>query len=64
MTRIWNLSVLIAAVAAVGLVAGCREDELNRTLQREKGAYQGPADTELTDEQRRELQRRGERQRF
>ncbi len=59
-------TVLIASVAivfATGL-AGCREEEQDRPLHLDKGVYSGKADTKLTDDQRRELERRGQLQKF
>lgn len=52
-----------AGLLAAGL-AGCREDEQNRALHLEKGTYAGKADKELTPEQQRALQARGNRQKF
>jgi len=59
-------TALIASVAiilATGL-AGCREEEQNRPLHLDKGVYSGKADTQLTEDQRRELERRGKLQKF
>jgi hypothetical protein len=53
----------MARVAIVALfataVAGCRPGEQDRPLEFTPGAYQGPADQTLTDNQVRELQQRG-----
>ena len=59
-------TVLIASVAivlAAGL-AGCREEEQDRPLHLDKGVYSGKADTGLTEDQRRALERRGQLQKF
>ncbi|WP_349360405.1 hypothetical protein [Stappia sp.] len=56
--------VLATSAVALSVLPGCREEEQNRTLIIEKGTYQGPADEELTEDERRDLQRRGDHQRF
>ena len=56
--------VLAASLVALTTLPGCRDHEQNRALIVEKGFYQGPADEVLTEEERRELQRRGDHQRF
>jgi hypothetical protein len=61
-TRSAIIAVIVAGVA-VGL-AGCREEEQDRPLHLEKGTYSGKADTELTAEQRRALEQRGQLQKF
>ncbi len=50
-------------IALTGL-AGCRESEENRAIKLDKGGYAGQSDTELTQEQNRELRARGQRQKF
>ena len=55
------LHKLIPVVAAAGLVltlSACDEAEQGRILRYEKGTYLGPGDSELTEEQRRELRAR------
>ena len=49
----------VGALLLAGLVAACDEAEQNRPLRYEKGTYQGPEDTSLTEEQRNELRARG-----
>ena len=56
--------VLAASLVALTMLPGCRDEEQNRALIVDKGIYQGPADEALTEEERRELQRRGDHQRF
>ncbi len=58
----WGM--LAVAGALLALVPGCRDDEQNRPLHLEKGVYQGADDAPLTEEERRALQERGNRQRF
>jgi len=55
---------LVGALLALTGLAGCREQEENRPIKLEKGQYEGQKDTGLTDEQRRELRSRGQRQKF
>ncbi len=56
------------SAAAIGtaalLLAACNESELDRPLTYDKGVYGGPQDEVLTEEQRRELRRRTDLQRF
>jgi len=47
-------AVYLAAVA----LAGCRSEEQGRLTNYEPGVYKGKPDTELTEDQRRELMRR------
>lgn len=54
---------LLVATFAIGLT-GCRDSEQDRPLMYEKGVYGGKPDTELSEEQRRELQFRGQNQKF
>ena len=49
----------VGALVLAGLVTACDEAEQNRPLHYEKGTYQGPPDTALTEEQRNELRARG-----
>ena len=44
--------------------AGCREEEQGRPMVQEKGAYAGPEDEKLDDEQRSTLRSRTAGQRF
>ncbi len=53
----------MVCVIPAGLAA-CDENEQNRPLTYKKGVYGGAVDQELTDDQRRELRRRGEMQHF
>jgi len=61
-TKAVGIGVLLAGLA-LGLGA-CRENEQNRPLHLEKGTYSGQPDTELTEDQRRALQQRGQLQKF
>ncbi|MEM1044862.1 MAG: hypothetical protein AAGL24_01870 [Pseudomonadota bacterium] len=58
----------IMSAAAIGtaalLLTACNEGELGRPLTFDKGVYGGPQDEVLTEEQRRELRRRTDLQRF
>jgi hypothetical protein len=56
------LAVTLLLLLAVPL-AGCREAEQGRTLDFNKGVYQGQADEKLNDEQTKDLRERVERQR-
>ncbi|MTI42363.1 hypothetical protein JM93_01751 [Roseibium hamelinense] len=51
-------------IAALSALSACRESEENRPIKLDKGNYEGPADTELTEEQLRELRARGAKQGF
>ncbi len=52
------LIALSAVFAASLLVAACDEAEQGRTLRYEKGAYLGPKDKALSDEQQADLRAR------
>ncbi len=52
------LIALSAAFAASLLVAACDQAEQGRNLRYEKGAYQGPEDKPLSDEQQADLRAR------
>ncbi len=52
------LIALLAVFAASLLVAACDEAEQGRTLRYEKGAYLGPKDKALSDEQQADLRAR------
>ena len=56
--------VLLCALLALTGLAGCREQGENRPVKLEKGQYEGRKDTALTDEQRRALRLRGQKQQF
>ncbi|GGB41972.1 hypothetical protein GCM10011316_12440 [Roseibium aquae] len=61
------VSGLSKAMLVVGLLmslGACRESEENRPIKLDKGSYDGPADTGLSEEQRRQLQQRGTLQGF
>lgn len=53
----------IVVLAAVAL-AGCRESEQNRPLSYDKGHYQGKQDEALSEADVRQLQQRGNAQKF
>lgn len=57
-------ALLAFGFITLAALAGCRESEENRPIKLEKGSYGGPSDTELTEEQRRELRARGTKQGF
>ena len=59
--KCWLTAGLVLSVAVA--LAGCREDEQNRPWQFQPGVYKGDKTPTLTDEQRRELQERANRQR-
>jgi hypothetical protein len=60
-TRIW----VWFAIVGIALVAqSCREDEQNRPLTYDKGAYQGQQDEALTDEAVDTLRQRSTQQKF
>jgi hypothetical protein len=54
---------LAAAAAALLLAGGCRENEQNRPLDFQPHVYQGQKTPTLTEQQRRDLQERGNLQR-
>ncbi|MEM7653790.1 MAG: hypothetical protein AAF220_11510 [Pseudomonadota bacterium] len=56
--------VLVSAVAALVLVAGCREEEQDRILFYDKGVYLGPEDTPLTEDGFQALRERAQAQHF
>ena len=56
------LKVLVLATFVAAL-SSCAEEEQNRLLSYEKGAYLGPADQSLSDEQVRKLMTRADIQR-
>ena len=58
-----RFGLLALAMAAVLVLGACREEEQNRTLNLDKGAYQGAVDTPLADEQRQALRQRARNQR-
>jgi hypothetical protein len=57
------LAIIGATILTLGLGA-CREGEQNRPLTYEKGVYQGSQEAPLSDAQLRELQHRGNEQKF
>lgn len=59
-----KLLVMLAAAGVAALVAGCRENEQNRPLAFDKGVYGGPADQEVSEETRKQLQDRVRLQNF
>jgi len=59
-----KLSVPIVVCLLALVPAACNEAEQNRPLTYEKGVYGGAEDQKLTEEQRRELRRRGTLQNF
>ena len=56
-------AALLAAAAFVTLAGGCRENEQNRPLDFQPHAYQGQKSPSLNEQQKRELQERGNLQR-
>ncbi len=55
---------LVAALALVLVVQGCREEEQNRPLPYEKGTYRGKMDPPLSEEQIEQLRQRARAQRY
>ncbi|MDP2621551.1 MAG: hypothetical protein Q8P46_15505, partial [Hyphomicrobiales bacterium] len=61
---VWHgLAIIGATILALGLGA-CREGEQGRPLTYQKGVYQGPQDTPLSDAQLEELRHRGSAQKY
>ena len=58
-----RVSALLAATALAVLAGGCRENEQNRPLDFTPGVYQGQKPPALTEQQKRELEQRGNQQR-
>jgi hypothetical protein len=56
-------ATLLAAVAGAVLVGGCRENEQNRPLDFRPHVYQGEKPPSLNEQQKRDLQERGNLQR-
>ena len=56
-------AALLAAVAVATLAGGCRENEQNRPLDFQPHVYQGQKPPSLSEQQKRELQERGNLQR-
>lgn len=59
-----RIPVAVALSLMVMGLAACKEEEQNRPFTYEKGVYGGPEDQKLSEDQRRELRRRGELQNF
>ncbi|MFC4351560.1 hypothetical protein ACFOW6_08410 [Fodinicurvata halophila] len=57
-----KLLTLPAAFLALSVLSACDPDEQDRILYHEPGTYQGKSDSELSQEQVRELQSRVELQ--
>lgn len=64
MPNVTQIGVLFAIVGIALAAQGCREDEQNRPLLYDKGAYQGQQDQALTDEEVDTLRQRSTRQKF
>lgn len=64
MIAFFKAAPVLAALAALLAVSGCREAEQGRPLAYEKGVYQGQADEEIDEETRRELRERTKHQSF
>ena len=58
-----RFGLLVFVLAPVMLLGACREEEQNRTLNLEKGTYQGAVDTPLAEEERQVLRQRARNQR-
>ena len=54
---------LLATVAFLTLAGGCRENEENRPLEFQPHVYQGQKTQSLSEQQKRQLQERGNLQR-
>jgi hypothetical protein len=59
-----SIGIWLAIAGFVLMAQGCREDEQNRPLTYEKGAYQGPPDQTLSAEQVEALRQRSAGQKF
>lgn len=55
---------MVAGLAALAVLAGCREDEQNRPLSYAKGTYQGAPDPGLPDTTLEALRQRAGNQGF
>ena len=62
--KLSRVVVAAAVVAAMALVAGCREEEQGRPIIFEKGKYLGKPDQKLTEAQEQELRARAREQAF
>ena len=56
-------AALIAAIAAIALASGCRENEQDRPLEFQPHVYKGQKQPSLSGQQQRDLQERGNLQR-
>jgi len=56
-------AALIAAIAAIALASGCRENEQDRPLEFQPHVYKGQKPPPLSGQQQRDLQERGNLQR-
>lgn len=63
-SRLGRSLVLASAVAALVLVAGCREEEQDRILFYDKGVYLGAEDTPLSNDGFQTLRERAQGQHF
>jgi hypothetical protein len=64
MPKVTQIGVWFAIVGIALVAQSCREDEQNRPLTYDKGAYQGTTDEALSDEQVDTLRQRSARQKF
>lgn len=55
---------LIFVLCGLTALTGCREAEQGRPLVKEKGVYEGPADTKVSDATLHKLRHRAARQGF
>jgi hypothetical protein len=63
MSRARSITLLVAAASCAAVVGGCRENEQNRPLEFRPHVYQGEKPPSLSEQQRRDLQERGNLQR-
>jgi hypothetical protein len=56
-------AALIAAIAAIALASGCRENEQDRPLEFQPHVYKGQKPPPLSGQRQRDLQERGNLQR-
>ena len=64
MPKATRIGVSLAILGIALVTQGCREDEQDRPLMYDKGAYQGQQDEALTDEAVDTLRERSTRQKF
>ncbi|MGI9417678.1 MAG: hypothetical protein ACR2RA_07560 [Geminicoccaceae bacterium] len=56
--------LLTVAIGVAAGVAGCRDDEQQRPMVKQKGVYEGPADEALAEDRLSDLKSRAAGQKF